>query len=327
MDNQHIYAMTREGVEEVRALLSLDQVELGIRAARSARTTPTETRENGGAIAILPVFGFIEQRPSIFSEIFGGTSTQRLSAMVRAAAADPNVRATILDVSSGGGSVFGVHEAAADIRAARGSKPIIAVVNSMAASAAYWLASAADEIVTVPSGVSGSVGVYAVHTDISGARDKAGVKQEIISAGENKADAVEGSPLSAAGRKAMQDMVDHFFSLFLGDVAAGRRTTTARVAADYGKGLILTAPAALRAGMVDRVDTLEGTIRRLSTPEGRASAIRSLGGSVAGGPYSGDNGEAQRRLIRARAGIYTKPTVYDDGEAQRRLLRARATVV
>lgn len=300
--NEHIFAMSRERVEELKAILRLDPASLSsIQAKLEAvrAEAPSSRSESGGVIAVIPIMGMIEQRTSFFGAFFGGTSTQRISAMFRASMADPQVKAIVFDVSSPGGSVFGVSELASEIMTARGSKPIVSVVNSMAASAAYWLSAAADEIVSTPSGISGSVGVYAVHQDFSAAEEKAGIKTEIISAGEHKADAVDGSPLSDAGRESMQAMVNQFYSMFVADVAAGRGVSADVVRSDFGKGLIMTAPAARSAGMVDRIGTLDDTLKRLSTPQGRAAVLRA---EVAPEPVAYD-GEAERLLLRARATV------------------------
>lgn len=297
---EHIFAMDRAQVEELKAMMRLDSSALAeIRAKMEARADiPQQRSEAGGVIAVIPISGFIEQRSSFFGALFGGTSTQRISAMFRASMADPAVRAIVFDVSSGGGSVFGVTELANEIMSARGAKPIVSVVNSMAASAAYWIAASADEIVSAPSGITGSVGVYAIHQDYSGADEKAGIKTEIISAGEHKADAVDGAPLSDEGRDSMQAMVDHIYGMFIDDLAAGRKVSASTVRSDFGKGLIMTAPAAKAAGMVDRIGTLDETLKRLSTPQGRAAVMRA----------------------------YTPEPVAYDGEAERRLRQARATV-
>lgn len=296
MMNEHIFAMDRARVEELKALLRLDPVALSeIRAKIEARSeVPGQRSEAGGVIAVIPIAGFIEQRTSFFGALFGGTSTQRVSAMFRASMADPAVKAIVFDVSSGGGSVFGVTELANEIMGARGSKPIVSVVNSTAASAAYWIAAAADEIVSTPSGVTGSVGVYAIHHDYSEADKQAGIKTEIISAGEHKADAVEGAPLSDEGRESMQSMVNHIYGMFVDDLAAGRKVSAATVRSDFGKGLIMTAPAAKAAGMIDRIGTLDETLTRLSTPQGRAAVLRAEYVP----PY---DGEAERRIRMAAA--------------------------
>lgn len=300
MNNGNIYAATRETVEQIKALSRWDSAAVAEVMALNARVPSAGPggRDSGGTIAVIPIAGFIEQRPSFFGAMFGGTSIASLTAAFRSAMNDPQVKGIVFDVSSGGGSVFGVTELANEIRAARGVKPIVSVVNSIAASAAYWLASAADEVVSTPSGIAGSIGVYALHVDYSKANEQAGVKEEIISAGEHKADAVDGAPLSDAGRASMQAMVDHIYSTFIADVAAGRGVSKETVLSDYGKGLTFTAPAARSAGLVDRVATMDETLKRLSTPQGRAAVMRAE---------------------------YVEP-VADDGEAERRMRRVRLTV-
>lgn len=296
--NEHVYAMDRARVEELRALTRFDPAALAeIKAKLEARAEAPQRSESGGVIAVIPISGFIEQRQSFFGAIFGGTSTQRVSAQFRASMADPAVKAIVLDVSSGGGSVFGVTELANEIMAARGVKPIVSVVNSMAASAAYWIAAAADEIVSTPSGISGSIGVYAVHQDYSEADEKAGIKTSIISAGEFKADAVDGAPLSDEGRESMQAMVNHLYGMMIDDIAAGRKVSASVVRSDFGKGLTMTAAAAKAAGAVDRIATLDETLKRLSTPQGRSAVMRAYEEQVV------DDGEAERRLRRARATV------------------------
>lgn len=298
MMNEHVYAMDRARVEELRALTRFDPAALAeIKAKLEARAEAPQRSESGGVIAVIPISGFIEQRQSFFGAIFGGTSTQRVSAQFRASMADPAVKAIVLDVSSGGGSVFGVTELANEIMAARGVKPIVSVVNSMAASAAYWIAAAADEIVSTPSGISGSIGVYAVHQDYSEADEKAGIKTSIISAGEFKADAVDGAPLSDEGRESMQAMVNHLYGMMIDDIAAGRKVSASVVRSDFGKGLTMTAAAAKAAGAVDRIATLDETLKRLSTPQGRSAVMRAYEEQVV------DDGEAERRLRRARATV------------------------
>lgn len=300
--SQNIFGVTRERAEELKALLKLDQAALATLAAKGEPRPDARPRSgSGGTISLIPVYGFIEQRTSVFGALFGGTSTQWLGAMIRQSAADPNVRAIVLDVSSGGGSVFGVTELANEIMAARGSKPIVAQVNSFAGSAAYWICSAADQIIITPSGQAGSIGVFAIHQDFTGADEKAGIKTSVIAAGDHKADAAGIGPLSDAGRNALQETVNHIYNVFLRDVASGRGVSVAKVKADFGQGLMFTAPKAKAAGMVDGIGTLDSTISRLSTAAGRAAMIR---------PYN-EAERLTRQMASIGAGRY-------DGEADRR---------
>ena len=227
-----------------------------------------------GSVAVIPVYGVIEHRSDWLTELFGGTSVDTLRESLAAQLADPGVRAIILDIDSPGGTVAGMTEMAAELRRARGGeKPIVAVANSLAASAAYWLASQADELVVTPSGAVGSIGVYAVHQDVSRMLDAEGVTTTIISAGPHKTEGNEFEPLTEEARADIQSRVDASYAQFLSDVAAGRRVSADKVEAEYGGGRVLVAKQALAAGMVDRVETLAATVTRLGTTTGRRRAM------------------------------------------------------
>lgn len=219
-----------------------------------------------GAIAVIPIYGMIEHRSSFLLDMFGGTSIEDIRASLRSAIADPQVSSIVLDVDSPGGGVAGVTELAAEIRAARGQKRIVAVANTTAASAAYWLAAQADQLLVSPSGQVGSIGIYAVHMEMSEHLAAEGIKATIISAGERKVDGNEYEPLSDAARAEMQRRADTFNAQFTNDVAKGRRVPAAKVTADYGQGAVFLSQAALSAGLVDGIGTLDDALRLAARP-------------------------------------------------------------
>lgn len=219
--------------------------------------------DSQGGVAVLPIYGTIAPKATMMSEFSGGFSCENFTKDFRAALADDSVTAIVFDVDSPGGTVTGVPELAAEIRAARGKKPIVAVANGMAASAAYWLASAADKFYVTPSGEVGSIGVYTTHQDVSGAMEQAGVKITFIQAAKFK---TEGNPYEApsAGFIAeTQKDVDAYYEMFTSDVAAGRNVSVETVKADYGQGRMLMANNALAAGMVDGIQTLDEVVAGL----------------------------------------------------------------
>lgn len=231
----------------------------------AAMRSPTGS---GGVIAVLPLRGTIRPRGSWLSQLFGGGGLQDFRESFREALADGNVEAIVIDIDSPGGLIDLVPETSAEIRAARGVKPIVAVANTMAASAAYWIASQADELVVTPSGQVGSIGVFVIHEDYSAMEKMMGIETTIISAGPYKTDGNPYEPLSKSAEAAMQDQVDQLYSMFTADVAAGRGVKQEAVAAGYGSGRLLLSADALAVGMVDRIETLEDTLARLGgTPE------------------------------------------------------------
>lgn len=237
-----------------------------------AATRPPEPRRNSGAVAVIPIHGVIEHRSSFLLELFGGSSVEDIRGMLRQAAADPQFSAIVLDIDSPGGGVAGVTELAQEIRAARGAKRIVAVANTTAASAAYWLASQANQILVTPSGQVGSIGVYAIHVDISRALDAEGVKVTIISAGDHKTDGNEFEPLTDDARTEMQKRVDSFDAQFVGDVAKGRGVPESKVRSDYGQGAVLLAKDAVAAGLADGIGTLDDALRLANRPAAPARA-------------------------------------------------------
>ena len=279
------WAIMPAKADQIASLLTLrasgeyvadDQVAAVVAAAQR----PPTTAPRGSAIAVLPMLGTISQRMGMLSEISGGTSTEKFGATFDALVRDPGVGAIVFDVDSPGGNVNGIPELAAKIRGARGTKPIVAVANSLAASAAYWLATAADELVVSPSAQVGSIGVLMLHDDRSGALEQAGHDVTIISAGKFKAEGNPFGPLTAEAADEFQGLVDDVYGAFVSDVATQRGVSIATVEADFGQGRVFNANDAVRAGMADRVETMDQTLVRLSTAEGREAVVPRAGGFI-----------------------------------------------
>jgi HK97 family phage major capsid protein len=261
-------------VEEVRVRLEAAQKTRGERNGGFGAARDQEP----GFVAVIPVYGTIMPRATLFSEFSGGTSIDGLRNTFQAAMADDQVKAVIFDIDSPGGAVSGVPELAAEIRAARGGKPIVAVANYLAASAAYWLGVQADEFVVSDSAIVGSIGVYTVHQDQSALEEKIGIKTTLIAAGPHKVEGNPHEPLSDEAAAAQQAMVDNAYGWFVDAVAAGRGVSAATVLADFGGGRVFQAADAVAAGMADRVATLNDTIAQVIDDVSRPRGARALGG-------------------------------------------------
>lgn len=229
----------------------------------------TEGAEFGGEqvpekVAVIPLRGMITPRGTLLGALFGGDrGLQGFRATLARAAQDEQVTSILLHIDSPGGLIDLVPETAADIRAARELKPVVAMANTMAASAAYWLASQANEIVVTPSGRVGSVGVFSIHEDISGLLEKEGVDLTFIQAGKFKTEGNPYEPLSDDAKAAMQERIDEVYGMFVADVAKGRGVSPEMVRKDFGEGRMVSPRAAEKAGMVDRIATLEDTAARM----------------------------------------------------------------
>lgn len=218
----------------------------------------------GGSVALIRVHGVIAPRMNMLSDISGGTTFESLSGQLREAVANKSVRNIVLDIDSPGGSVQGASEFAREVMAARTKRPIIAQVQHVAASAAYWLASAATKIVASPSAHAGSIGVYTAHSDISDSLKQLGVKRTYISAGKGKVDGLDG-PLSDDGLARIQALVDGAYDRMVGDIVKGRgKGLTAEQIRNDWKAHVYAADEAKNIGMVDEIATLEQTLASLA---------------------------------------------------------------
>jgi len=234
-----------------------------------------------GRVAVVPMIGVVTQRPSIYTKYSGGVSAEQFAAVNEELAADSSVAAIVWDVDSPGGSVGGVPEAADRLYALRGQKRVVAVANPVMASAAYWLASAADEVVSSPSSLTGSIGVIAAHEDYSSANDRAGVRVTYVYAGKRKADGNPDSPLTDDARAAMKQRVDDYYGMFLAAVARHRKSTPAAVRDGYGEGDVLTSKRAVAAGLADRVETLGQVLARLGAKFDPPPAAKGINSALA----------------------------------------------
>lgn len=235
--------------------------------------------ERVGTVDVIPVMGVITKRMTFLTWWLGGTALDYLREAIREALNDPEVSAIVLDIDSPGGSVDGMTEFAADLRAMRdGEKPIVAVADPTAASGALYIGMSAREFIVTPSGSVGSLGVYMLHWDISRELEEIGETPTFIFAGEYKVDGNPFEPLSDTARDDWQAEVNHFYALFTADGAKGRQTTISDVVENYGQGRMLLPQDALKVGMVDRIDTLENTIRRLSRGRASSTGRRAEGG-------------------------------------------------
>ena len=233
---------------------------------RAASRSGARPGRGPAGTAIIPVVGPIQQRRGIFEALGLGTSCDTIAALLRFAIADPDIDRIVFDFDSPGGACFGVNELAAEIRKARGVKPIIGVANSKCASAAYWIASACSELYCTPGGQVGSIGVIAEHEDVSGSLELAGVRITVISAGLYKNEGSPFEPLGAAAKAAIQGMVNSYGADFTSAVSKGRNVPVETVRTGMGQGRMLRADAALAAGMIDGIATLDQVLNRRVRP-------------------------------------------------------------
>lgn len=218
-----------------------------------------------GNVGVIRIAGTITPRASVFDEWSGGTSHEQIGRATEAALADGKVESIVYDIDSGGGVVFGMMEGAAKVAAAKKTKPTTAVSNFVAASAAYWYAAQASEVVVAPSGQVGCIGVLMANTDQTKMHEMMGVRYDLVSNDSSpfKSEGWPQVPVTPESLAAMKEECNKYAAEFVSAIAKGRGVKANKVNSDFGKGRMLLAADALEAGMVDRVDTMESVLSKL----------------------------------------------------------------
>lgn len=244
-----------------------DEAMYSIQTDRVLRDTRRQTANlnSSGGIAVLPLYGVVTQRGNMLDDVSGSgsASTQQFASALRSALLDDTVSQILIDIDSPGGSVYGIAELADEIVSARAHKPVVAVANSLAASAAYWIGCSASEFFVTPGGEVGSIGVWQAHFDESEALAAEGIKPTLISAGKYKVEGNPYVPLDAEAQGFMQSRVNDYYATFTKAVARGRGVPIAQVRDGMGQGRVLGADAALAQNMVDGIATFDEVINKM----------------------------------------------------------------
>ncbi len=293
-------------------------VDLEVVAERHA-TTPEALSARIGArnewgiqvrdgIAIVPVTGPIFPRANLMTQYSGATSLDMLAYGLQSVIDDDAVKAILLDVDSPGGVAFGIGEMAEMIRGGTKRKPITAYVAGLGASAAYWIASAASEIVMHPTAMVGSIGVV-TGVPVQEQPDNQGVRTiEVVS---TNAPNKRPDPRTEEGIEVIRKTLDDLEAQFIDNVARHREVSRDVVLADFGQGSLKVGEQAVAVGMADRLGTFEETLAGLSGGEDAAEPSR----------LRASKGNAKMTLISAETIAADHPEV---AEALRNEGRAEA---
>jgi signal peptide peptidase SppA len=200
------------------------------------------------------------------NNISGGSSSYLIEKQFKMALDDPNVESIILNIDSPGGTVDGTSELAELIYNSRGIKPVIAWSDGIIASAAYWIASAADAIfISSETTNIGSIGVIATHTDTSKSDEMEGIKKTEIIAGKYKNAGSPNGPLDENGKAIIQDRVNQIYSVFVETVAKHRDTTFDDVLTNMADGRIFMGSNSIDAGLADGIIGFDDLLKKMAT--------------------------------------------------------------
>ncbi len=231
----------------------------------------TQSRENGHPWRETPLYGRGEK--VVLLEVVGsiptGKDLEDLLSKIRQAREDQSIRAAVLFVNSPGG---GVTETEAIHRALKGlaqAKPLVAAFGTVAASGGYYVATAAQEILTPATAITGSIGVIATLPQVQGLLAKLGVQVEVLKEGRFKDMGSGLRPLTPEEQAILQGYMREAYRLFLARVSEGRRLSPERVRL-LADGRIYSGAQAIALGLADREGYLEDAARRAAELAGLA---------------------------------------------------------
>ena len=254
-------AIHRPKLDVILAVLG-SRVGLSDLAAAPGYTPPTRAMSGSPpGVAVIPIHGTLVRRTVGLEAESGLTSYAGLAAQLDAAIGNPEVSAILLDIDSPGGESGGVFDLADRIRAASQIKPVWAVANDMAFSAAYALASAASRVFVSRTGGVGSIGVIAMHVDQSEKDAQDGVHYTAVFAGDRKNDLNPHEPISSEAHAFLKAEVNRIYGLFVETVARHRGIETSAVR-DTEAGLFF-GQAAVAMGLADAVGTFDDALAQL----------------------------------------------------------------
>lgn len=237
-----------------------DPAALETRTGMRLDNSRTVSVRNG--VAIIPVVGPVFRYANLFTEISGATSTQVLATDLQTALDDPKISAIILNIDSPGGVAAGINELADQIHAARDRKRIVAYIGGTGASAAYWIASAASEIVIDETALAGSIGVV-VEAVVGGEEGNGRKRYQIVS---RNAPNKRVDLSTEEGRAKVGETVDAMGDVFVAKVARNLGVEPERVPEMGDFGGLRVGAAAVESGLAHRLGSLETLITELAKP-------------------------------------------------------------
>lgn len=253
------WAIEPGALQGIQTFLRESQARLSLFSEQPLKNTHLISVRNG--IAVISIHGIITARADIFTFLMGGTPLDLLAQELHIALNDDEIKAILLDIDSPGGVAVGPAEMAEIIFNARKTKPIWAYIGRNGCSAAYWLASAAENIVAHKSALVGSVGVVST-IPIQEHADKDGYRQiEIVSSNaKNK----RPDPRTPEGLNEVRRELDSIEREFITAVANFRGLTPEDIKKDFGQGGVVIGAEAVRANMIDALGTYESVIATLN---------------------------------------------------------------
>jgi ClpP class serine protease len=291
------WAMSDEGLHWLMTLCDLDLSALASLPNRKPADTHRSVIRDG--IGIVPVHGPLFKKSNFWTDLFGASGYDQIHHDISVLAKTPGIKAIVLDIDSPGGEASGVGELAESIYQLRGKIPVHAYIGGTGASAAFWIASAAQEIHASPSAIIGSIGVQ---TAIRSGKNPNEIRfVSAQSPNKNRDPATEG------GAAEVQRVINDLATVFIEQVARNRSITSEAVQNNYGQGSVFVGASALRQGLADNLTTFEDLMSKVAKTdpavESRPEATKDIPADLA---------EHFMALGRAEERSKTKAAILED---------------
>ncbi|MGQ9698894.1 MAG: signal peptide peptidase SppA, partial [Armatimonadota bacterium] len=262
--------------------------------------------EGGPCIGVVRVTGFITAGGG--GALIGGTSSESVIKQLRSAARDDSVKVVLLRINSPGGSAAASQEVYHEVRRLRTEtrKKVIASMGDVAASGAYYIASAADRIVANGSSLTGSIGVVMELPEVEGLLKRYGINLNVVKSGPYKDIGNPARKLTDSERQLLSGIIADVYGQFVDAVAQGRRMPRDKVL-KIADGRVFTGRQALALGLVDHLGNWQDAVA-LAAKEGglpkeprlKEMAPKSLFTSLLGADASARLGLSNALLLDPR---------------------------
>lgn len=291
------WAMSEEGL---RWLLTLcDQDLTALASVKSRKPVNTHTSMIRDGVGVVSIHGPLFRKGNFWTELFGGSAYDQIQHDINVLTTTPGLKAIVLDIDSPGGEASGVAELADSIYQLRGKIPVHAYIGGTGASAAYWIATAAQEIHSSSTAIIGSIGVQ---TAVRNSKNSSEIRF-VSSQSPNK----NRDPATEEGAAEVQRVINDLADVFIAQVARNRSTTSDDVQKRYGQGSVFVGASALKQGLADKLTTFEDLMNKVTKPdpitESRTETPKDIPADVA---------EHYMSLGRAEESARTKTAILED---------------
>jgi signal peptide peptidase SppA len=256
-----------------------------------------------GQVGVIAIDGSLVNNSSWMNQYLGATGYPEIREALIAAANDPDIKAIVLDVNSGGGSTMGMSDTGELIALVDSKvKPVHAFSGSSMNSAAYWLSASARSVTLGKMAEAGSIGVLVIHREQSQRMEKEGITTTVMRAGKYKALANPYEPLSEDAKAEVQGQLDQLYGMFAQHVADSRGVPYTQADQKMGQGRVFMGQLAVDIGLADRISSFDELLSKLQGGIDAEKKSPKYGANSPKGPSSMKHALTEQAIAALAAG-------------------------